>query len=667
LQRSYGNSYVGRVIQAKLTVGAPDDEYEQEADQVADRVMRMPDRLSSNQELSFSSVSASSVQRKCATCEKEKLQRKESGNTVETPATVPPVVHEVLSSPGQPLDPATRTFMEPRFGHDFSQVRVHTGVAAERSARDVNANAYTVGHDMVFGAGGFAPGTHEGRRLLAHELTHVVQQSKGSRRPQQIQRDVLDPAPNGALPTPTWAITSSAEPIPGVSVPGYEQPKASYTERDRNTLQQALRSRVAENEDNADNFLGDYGSALVDLWARYATEAMAEAADVAGWSLFGKLLKFVITESLIVISGAWAAKYGGKLAVFLFEEMIAATGEVVTEILQNDSGESDIQASRAAIDQMTKQLADEFKKLPKKVREFGSSAVAAVDYTSWLKDSPLFDLERFRIPPAFPYTPPEVVRAAVAQAIVGLLYGPSLFVYATRREQFAYGLIGDGYHSIPVKNVIFMELEPAPGSFVGVSIGPRLLASEILMQELYGRPIKEMPKIPLDISLVSRDNPDIVVRAALGEMSRSLRETFEPTPAIIGYVPGSYSQVEPHDAVLRAYPSKSPMRITRDVFGHVLAIGGGLLEHLYLYSRTKPGENLGSILAEIWQQRLSQELGRAEFETAIGIDGLDPLQSSEMLSPEMLAEQVWLHMIWWQEAGAEDLISKNVESMTLNK
>src|SRR5271165_6780790 len=75
------------------------------------------------------------------------------------------------------MDASTRAYFEPRFGHDFSRVRVHVGAAAERSALDVNAQAYTVGDDIVFGAGRFAPGTLEGRRLLAHELTHVVQQS----------------------------------------------------------------------------------------------------------------------------------------------------------------------------------------------------------------------------------------------------------------------------------------------------------------------------------------------------------------------------------------------------------------------------------------------------------------------------------------------------------
>ena len=77
----------------------------------------------------------------------------------------------------RPLDPVLQQDMEQRFGHDFSRVRVHSGGSAEQSAREVNAYAYTVGHDIVFGAGQFAPETHAGRRLIAHELTHVVQQS----------------------------------------------------------------------------------------------------------------------------------------------------------------------------------------------------------------------------------------------------------------------------------------------------------------------------------------------------------------------------------------------------------------------------------------------------------------------------------------------------------
>ena len=101
---------------------------------------------------------------------------------------VPPSVREVLRLPAQPLDPATRAFMEPRFGRDFSGVRVHTDVRAAETARAVNALAYTVGEDVVFGAGQYAPGLTRGRRLLAHELTHVVQQGAARQSSVQIER-----------------------------------------------------------------------------------------------------------------------------------------------------------------------------------------------------------------------------------------------------------------------------------------------------------------------------------------------------------------------------------------------------------------------------------------------------------------------------------------------
>jgi outer membrane protein OmpA-like peptidoglycan-associated protein len=98
----------------------------------------------------------------------------------QTMHEVPPIVQEVLSSSGQPLDTNTQAFMESRFGHDFSQVRVHTDQRAVESAQEVNALAYTVGKDIVFGEGQHAPRKSEGKSLLAHELTHVVQQESAS-------------------------------------------------------------------------------------------------------------------------------------------------------------------------------------------------------------------------------------------------------------------------------------------------------------------------------------------------------------------------------------------------------------------------------------------------------------------------------------------------------
>ncbi len=116
----------------------------------------------------------------CAECrQKREGTQRTALDSVSTNA-VPSIVHDVLRSPGQSLDAATRAFMQPRFGHDFSQVRVHTDARAAESTRVVNALGYTVGRDVVFGAGQYEPGTMEGRRLLAHELTHVMQQGNQS-------------------------------------------------------------------------------------------------------------------------------------------------------------------------------------------------------------------------------------------------------------------------------------------------------------------------------------------------------------------------------------------------------------------------------------------------------------------------------------------------------
>lgn len=158
-------------LQRKLAISSPDDAYEHEADRVAEAV---------------TNTTAPQVQRACdcgGTCEEcsegAKVQTMHTGSDHAQEATAPPVVDEVLNSPGQPLEPATRTFMEDRFAHDFSDVRVHSDAKAAESARSVNALAYTVGSDVVLGAGQHAQHTDAGRKLLAHELTHVVQQSGG--------------------------------------------------------------------------------------------------------------------------------------------------------------------------------------------------------------------------------------------------------------------------------------------------------------------------------------------------------------------------------------------------------------------------------------------------------------------------------------------------------
>jgi|GEM_PF-4380897 len=153
-------------LRTKLAINKPGDVYEREADRVADTVMRMSDADIGPAEGPIARLPAVGISR-----------YPEAGT-----AEAPPIVHEVLGSPGQPLDAATRSFMEPRFGHDFSHVRVHTDAKAAESAKAVNALAYTVGKDVVFGAGAYQPRTNQGRSLMAHELAHTIQHAISVRR-----------------------------------------------------------------------------------------------------------------------------------------------------------------------------------------------------------------------------------------------------------------------------------------------------------------------------------------------------------------------------------------------------------------------------------------------------------------------------------------------------
>lgn len=149
---------------------------------------------------SFAPVQNSLIQRKCPNCsthsndgeldddQKKRLNLQRRAATEAALPDAPPIVHDVLGAPGEPLDRETRTFMEPRFGHDFSNVRVHADSKAAESAQAVSALAYTVGHNIIFGTGQYAPDTKEGQRLLAHELTHVVQQASSAGPGMIIQR-----------------------------------------------------------------------------------------------------------------------------------------------------------------------------------------------------------------------------------------------------------------------------------------------------------------------------------------------------------------------------------------------------------------------------------------------------------------------------------------------
>lgn len=162
-------------LQARLEVGSVADPLETEADAAMDRVMRTPAPAFAV-DMHTSTVADEAHQRMCKKCDEDnKLHRRAEGAPVGGTAA-PPIVHDVLQSPGTALDERVRAFMGPRFGHDFGQVQVHADARAAQSAEAVGARAYTVGQHIVFGPTAYAPGSADGRRLIAHELSHVVQQ-----------------------------------------------------------------------------------------------------------------------------------------------------------------------------------------------------------------------------------------------------------------------------------------------------------------------------------------------------------------------------------------------------------------------------------------------------------------------------------------------------------
>lgn len=236
LHQSIGNQAVQRLIrspyiQAKLNVSTPGDQFEQEADRVADTVMRMPDAQVNPGATVSNQTQISRLQRQCTECE-EKVQRQELEEE-EEPVQMKldgqrPIIQrlraessdKVLRRPaaaeeeneeeeemvqgkaaegggnqvsqgvqsqiegfrggGQPLPESSRAYFEPRFGHDFGGVRIHAGAQAAESAGSINAQAFTVGRNVAFAAGQYSPETGAGKRLLAHELTHVIQQNGGT-------------------------------------------------------------------------------------------------------------------------------------------------------------------------------------------------------------------------------------------------------------------------------------------------------------------------------------------------------------------------------------------------------------------------------------------------------------------------------------------------------
>ncbi len=239
LHGAIGNQAVQRLlhsggVQATAVVNQPDDPYEREADRVAAQVLQMPEPAVEGTAVQGRGRSPH-IQRKCGPCreEEEPIQRKERPAAASETAPAAGSHAFALPGAGHALPGSVRAFFEPRFGLDFGQVRVHTDSEAAESARAVNALAYTVGGDIVFGAGQYAPHTPRGRHLLAHELTHVTQQTDRSQAREThgpvlgIQRQEGDAESTEELP-PTGSCECDCESYCGYIAKQYAQAHFTY-------------------------------------------------------------------------------------------------------------------------------------------------------------------------------------------------------------------------------------------------------------------------------------------------------------------------------------------------------------------------------------------------------------------------------------------------------
>jgi len=256
-------SALERAIQPKLEVSNPTDRYEREADRVAAAVMR-----SENETQPRTADLEPALQRMCSRCRKRlqhgkpldceeceaQLQRAvdaSGGHTIDDDSEVARQVRQARSG-GRQLPAETRSFFESRMGQDFGDVRVHTDSQADRAARAVDARAFTLGSDVVFRSGEYRPNSRSGKRLLAHELTHVVQQGgaddawtsraddvsaeRPTNRIQRIQRERLQRWEYGD----TWAYD-------GVGPPPLGMERVPENERERVNEGMAIVERIVNN------------------------------------------------------------------------------------------------------------------------------------------------------------------------------------------------------------------------------------------------------------------------------------------------------------------------------------------------------------------------------------------------------------------------------------
>lgn len=250
-----------RPAQKTFPVSQPGDALEREADTMADRMMKMPAPFDGAQTPEHSNP---------------KIARHALSSAPSPLAGAPPAVQGALRSAGQPLNETSRSFFEPRLGCDLSQVRIHTGPESTRAAHAVNAQAFTLGPDIVFDQGQYRPESGSGRQLLAHELVHVMQQNPagGHGTPAMIQRTAYSDCTDEQLPFLRTAVQNALNDL-GTAITLLGQRPLTQQAGD------ALWLMFRDRSEHRASFAGDYLEAIRDG----LSDATIECDQAGGWDM----------------------------------------------------------------------------------------------------------------------------------------------------------------------------------------------------------------------------------------------------------------------------------------------------------------------------------------------------------------------------------------------
>ncbi len=606
-------------IQPRLAIGRVDDPLEHEADRITEQVTHI-----TSPEVPLAPVQPS---RQSATPER---------------AQVPASVHVALRSTGRPLDVASRAYFEPRLGLDLNRVRLHTGLPAEQSARDLNAHAYTVGDDIVFAAGRLAPETPVGRQLLAHELTHVLQQTVSGTSPLRLQRQPVTGAKpalgeKGELP---WSMYVPADQMPGDRVPGYENPRIKYDKTDVEVFWNQLHQREKDNKANVANFIGVYGEAITTLWGRHVSEVMANAGKSAGWSFFHKMLKFLAIKTIEMSAATLLTPAG----VEIFEIIGKEVGEKVVEIgteavagylaehraeaLEEHAKESEIDVAKEDIDKVTNMVAARLGKVTvSTIKSLPDITPYAKRLSEAERTGSYAQLASFRLPPLFPDIRRRDIYRIVAELLIVLL-----------DEASASGG-GSG----------------TAGGHISVE-GPGLSNAEIrvpskdLRAAVAGKSIRDLPLMPLVI-VIRSNNVDGIRPTA----DKLLRHFLFGAPA--------ENDVEEFIKSSGEIDIPSPgtgylLTVWRAPDGTVAVGGGSWSQRIYLYQWATSDLSLGKLAGEI---RASSANTSPDVSGAVGETGV-----SRILGPADIATKMVAYLANNEPKiikGARALITQHVEKL----